>query len=401
MTRTVLMTLALPDGTGAHRMAAQFAGALQREGHRVILVCGSGRKVDADPLLLGGSDSGVRGEIEVLRRDGFQSQFAPSLVPELQRLVAREAVECVIGFQQADRKYATLAALRAGIPCVIHAGNQHTFWGPRPLPSLKEWLYGHLLRRGTDLVICTSEKVQAECVQRFRLPPDRTRVLPNGIDVRGFPRSDPDTTGRVRAELGLDPDDTVLVNVGRLDLQKGQDILLHAFAPIAAAHPRVKLVLVGAVTDSRNRERMDRFAHELRDFVAAHALGRQVIFAGWRDDIPRLLGASDLYVHAARWEGPPLCLSVLEAMAAALPVILTDCSGHPAGFENGTHGFVVASEAVQPLQDAVSRVVSSTREERRAMGKQARALALERYDQSALAVRFVEHVESVLSPRGS
>lgn len=394
---TVLMTLGLPDGTGAHRMAAQFARAFVREGHRVVVVSGSGRKAGDDSLLLGDSEAPAPDGIRILRREGFQRQFDWSLVSELRRLVARESAGCLIAFQQADRKYAMLAARRANVPCVIHAGNQHTFWGPGPVPALKAWLYGHLLRRWADLIVCTSGTVESEVVGRFGVPPERTRVQHNGIDVRGFPRPDPAAGERVRGEIGVAPDDVMLVNVGRLDVQKGQDLLLRAFAPIAASRPGVKLVLVGSVSGSPNRGRMEDFARELREFADSHDVEPRVIFTGWRDDVPELLGAADLYVHASRWEGPALCLAVLEAMAAALPVVSTDCSGHPAGFENGEHGFIVPAGAVEPLREAVDRLLASTEAERRAMGERARALALERYDIRAVGARFVDCVEDVMS----
>jgi glycosyltransferase involved in cell wall biosynthesis len=391
------MTLALPDGTGAHRVAAQLAAAFRREGHRVVLLCGPGSKADVDPLLLGDSEAPPAGDVTVLRHDGFRRALDWSLVSEIQRVVSREAVDCLVAFQQADRKYAALAARRAGIPFVIHAGNQHAFWGPWPVPPLKAQLYGWLLRRCADLIVCTSEAVQAEFVERFRVPAERTCVQPNGIDVHGLARPGARTLEGVRRELGVGPRDVLLLNAGRLDVQKGQDLLLRAFAPIAASRPDVKLALVGAVPGSRNRRRMERFAKELRDFAGSRGLGAQVVFTGWRDDVQRLLAAADLYVHSARWEGPALCLSVLEAMAAALPVISTDCSGHPAGFQNGRHGFIVASGAVRPLREAVERILALTREQRRAMGAGARALAVERYDSRVSSARCVALVEDLLS----
>lgn len=400
MSATVLMTLARPDGAGCHRMAVQLAGAFRRRGHRVVLLCGPGRKGDVDPLLHGDAAPPEATGVTVHRRDGFLRPFDPGLVRELDRLVDREAVDCLIGFQQADIKYAALAGWRAGVPCVIHGANRHTFWGPWPLPPLKGWVYGHLVRRGADLIVCTSDTVRTEFVHRFGVAAERTRIQPNGIDVRGFPRPDRKAAAGARRELGLAPDDVVLINVGRLAVQKGQDLLLRAFAPIAAAHPEVKLVLVGAVPGSGNRS-MERFETELRKQVDTRDLESQVVFTGWRDDIPLLLRAADAYVHAARWEGPALCLSVLEAMAAELPVISTDCSGHPAGFENGRHGFIVPAGAADPLRDAMDRLVSATRADRRAMGSRARELALKRYDSQESSARFVGHVESVVSRAGT
>lgn len=251
-------------------------------------------------------------------------------------------------------------------------------------------------RRSADLIVCTSETVQAEVVQRFRVPAGRTRVQPNGIDVLEFPLPGLREVEEARRELGLSPGDVVLMNVGRLDVQKGQDLLLRALAPIAASRPDLKLVLVGSVP-SPNRTRMGAYAGELRELARSHGMEEQVTFTGWREDVPRLLGAPDLYVHPSRWEGPALCLSVLEAMAASLPVISTDCSGRPRGFVDGEHGWVVPTGEVDALGEALSRALSTSADELRRIGARGRTLAERPYDIRRVGERFVELVEGTVS----
>lgn len=393
---TILMTLAHSDGTGAHRMATQFARALERQGYRVVLVCGSGRKADADPLLLGSSELPEPSGIKVIRRDGFLRSFDWSLVAELQDLVDREAAECVIGIQQADRKYAMVAARRAGVPCVIHAGNQHTFWGVWPVSRIKEWIFGHLPpeRRPDRLHLRDRPGRGRSAIPRPRRadPGPAERHRRSGIPPPGG-------SGRSRkrdASSASPPGDVVLMNVGRLDVQKGQDLLLRALAPIAASRPDLKLVLVGSVP-SPNRTRMGAYAGELRELARSHGMEEQVTFTGWREDVPRLLGAPDLYVHPSRWEGPALCLSVLEAMAASLPVISTDCSGRPRGFVDGEHGWVVPTGEVDALGEALSRALSTSADELRRIGARGRTLAERPYDIRRVGERFVELVEGTVS----
>jgi glycosyltransferase involved in cell wall biosynthesis len=83
-----------------------------------------------------------------------------------------------------------------------------------------------------------------------------------------------------------------------------------------------------------------------------------VDFAGWRDDVPAILHAADAYVHSSLWEGPPLPLAMLEAMASRLPFIGTDCSGYPAGFQNGRHGFIVPTGRAGELARAMEAVAA-------------------------------------------
>jgi glycosyltransferase involved in cell wall biosynthesis len=163
----------------------------------------------------------------------------------------------------------------------------------------------------------------------------------------------------------------------------------------------VKLLLIGSVVDSAHQRSSEAYADGLRELVRSNGMEERVIFAGWRDDIPLLLSASDSYVHSARWEGPPLCLAVLEGMAARRPVISTDCSGWPEGFAQGVHGYVVRTEDVDALAGAMRGILSASAAERREMGEAARRLAEESYDISVIGDRFVDLVEAATRPRSS
>jgi glycosyltransferase involved in cell wall biosynthesis len=277
------------------------------------------------------------------------------------------------------------------VPCIISAQNLHRFHGPWPVAWLKRRVYSRCMRRHTDLVVCTSQPVRRELVERFGVPAGVTRVLPNAIDVRNFPRHTTQQRQRVRRDLGIGDEQLLFVNVGRPARQKGQDLLLRAFAATAAERPEVKLALVGPA--ARAGRSVSPFERKLRQFAERRLDGR-VLLLGWRDDVPLLLAAADAYVHAARWEGWPL--AVLEAMAAGVPVIMTDCSGRPEGFRNGVHGEFVPSEDVEALADAMVRVASMSVPSRSAAGGAARELAEKHYDIRDVSRRFVDMVEEVL-----
>ncbi len=142
----------------------------------------------------------------------------------------------------------------------------------------------------------------------------RWSVIRNGVDLRHF-RPD-EGAGRVpaRAALpllsGLPTGAPLVVCVGRLCHQKGQDILLRAWQPVAAAVPGARLVLVG---DGPDRERLTAQAPP------------GVLFAGASRDTRPWLHAADVVVLPSRWEG--MALAPLEAMACGRPVVLSDVSG--------------------------------------------------------------------------
>jgi glycosyltransferase involved in cell wall biosynthesis len=389
---TCAITLALPDGTGAPRMAVFFCKALAEAGHRVVLVCG-----DVPPAA---RDAGGR-MLEEMRRFGVQIQMLPALrqltrpgtVASVREIVAQEGADCLISFQQRDQITALWAAYGAGVPCIVSAQNQYTFWGYWPVRKLKETMFACSTRRLTSLAVCTSEAVQRELVERFGLAREKTTVLPNGVDVRGFPEFSSEEKARARASLGVADDELLLINVGRIDVQKGQDLLIEAFRGVPSRR-RLKLVLVGGVSRGGNAHRMQVFYGKIRERVATAGLADRVIFAGWREDVPLLLSAADCYVHAARWEGWPLVL--IEAMAARLPVISTNCAGRPHGFEDGVHGMIVPSGQVEPLQSAMQDLIQVSEVSRTRMGAAARRLAETHYDIRALSRRFVKVVEETM-----
>ena len=203
---------------------------------------------------------------------------------------------------------------------------------------LKRWVYTRAVQDLADLIICPSGAVQDELTNSFGVRPEQTALVPNGVDVQGFPDFPDEEKSSIRTEFGVGPDELMLISVGRIDTQKGYDILLEAVSQVGTQDKPFKLVIVGGISNGPTRPQMERYQESLKSFVSENGLEGHVHFAGWRDDCPLLLRAADVYVHAARWEGWPL--AVVEAMSAELPIVTTDCSGRPFGFVDGEHGWV-------------------------------------------------------------
>lgn len=383
---TILITLDNPESTGAPRMALQYARALDAAGHRVLVACGPPSEAASSIL-----PELERVGLEVWRMPSATPSNAPTVLARLRRMVRREGVTCVMGFQQRDRVLACVLARLTGITCVISAQNQHVFRGEALERRAKAWIYGRALRLGSDLVICASEAVEDEVREKFGLEAERTRVVPNGIDVASFPVASPEEARRVRRELGVSEDERLLLNVGRIDPQKGQDLLLHAFSDLANGRRPIRLGVVGTVGRSSADAEARHYEERLRWIACGARMQSRVDFLGWRDDVPRLLAAADLYVHPSRWEGWPV--AVVEAMTAGLPVVASDCSGRPKGFRDGEHGWIVPTGDVAALREALSRALSRSPRELKEMGARARALARRHYDVGRLGERFVELVE--------
>ncbi|MFW5634164.1 MAG: glycosyltransferase family 4 protein [Erythrobacter sp.] len=197
--------------------------------------------------------------------------------------------------------------------------------------------------------------------------------LPNGVDTRFWHPG--------KAEGYSDSDSFELVTVGRLDPVKGFDVLIEAFAILRGRHPGARLTIVG---EGEERAALARQAERL-------GVESCIEFAGRRspEDLRTLLHRADLFVLPSRSEGMPL--SLLEAMACALPCVATDVGG--VGATCGEAGRIVAPEDPGALAEAMLAVARDPAA-RRALGEAARRRALE-FSAAKTFARYEEIVRSL------
>ena len=163
-------------------------------------------------------------------------------------------------------------------------------------------------------VVAVSRQTEAVLRQTLGLTPPRVVCVPNGVDVARFAALVPSPA--VRRDCGAGPDDFLILNIGRLENQKRQDVLLESLALLVQSQPSIRLCLAG--TGSRK--------HALARQAQESGLADKVRFLGARNDIAALLGAADLVAVASFWEGTSL--SLMESMAAAKPIVATDIPGN-------------------------------------------------------------------------
>jgi len=133
---------------------------------------------------------------------------------------------------------------------------------------------------------------------------------------------------------------------------------------------------------------------ELETQVTSLGLAGRVRFLGLRSDIPEVLGASDVFVLSSDFEGNPL--SVLEAMAAGLPIVSTAVGGVPSLLENGTSGLLVQHGDAAGLSSAMESLLAD-RKLRQAMGSAAARRARESFDVANMVHAYEEVYESLQS----
>lgn len=251
--------------------------------------------------------------------------------------------------------------------------------------GVKRWAYRYmerlLSRWFTDRIIYVSHRVCQEAIGLRVAPQDRSTVIENGIDLRPYNQVVDRKT--VREALGTPEDSTVFCFVGRFTEQKGVDVLLRAVARLRDQHTAFRVWLVG---DGPLRAQLEQ--HALKEGLASY-----VQFLGFRDDVPTLLGASDVFVLPSRYEALPL--SVLEAMAAGLPCIVTDVGDNAELVEDGITGIVVPPENSDALAAALERLLADP-EIRSRIGESARRKA-QQYSIERVAARIMEVYDDILT----
>ncbi|MEZ6048032.1 MAG: glycosyltransferase family 4 protein [Planctomycetaceae bacterium] len=323
--------------------------------------------------------------------------IGPKVIKTTVEETQKRKADCLIGFQQRDIPVALKASRELKLPGLTSFQNQHTFHGRWPLPRLKESVFARLVRDKLTMGICTSPAVQEELIHRFRVPLEKTCVIYNGVEVVNFPEVDSQETIRIRSEFGVGSDELMLVNVGRIDPQKGLDTLAKSFAEVKKKYPRrkVKLVQVGDVISGPNEHNVRKYRDMVAAYIKLQKLEDSFILAGWRNDCPSILKAADIYVHSAIWEG--WSLAVVEAMGARLPSIQTDCCGIPEHYEQGRHGYIVPSGNVESLANAMSQMIEFPAEKRREIGEAGFQFAAEYFEIRKTSQRFVKLVEENLN----
>lgn len=231
-----------------------------------------------------------------------------------------------------------------------------------------------------DLVIAPTRAIARKIEELGVRSP--VEVVPTGVPVDRFAAGDPAERRRTRLQLGLGPEDVVLLYTGRLSREKNLPLLLEAFRRLAAAVPSVRLVLVG---DGPLRETLQRS-------VADWGLSGRVRLTGAvaPDRIATFYRAADLYVFPSVTETQGLV--VVEAMAAGLPVVAVASEVSEEVLADGRAGLVVAPSADE-LARACRRLVEDDAL-RREMGRAAQQAA-RGYDSDQVLKRILGLYEAL------
>jgi glycosyltransferase involved in cell wall biosynthesis len=240
-------------------------------------------------------------------------------------------------------------------------GTEHNMWSSHH-PATR-WA-NRLTLPLEDVTIAVSDEVRASMPPRLA---ERTEVVIHGVDVDAIAGRRGERVA-ARAELGVGHDELLVVTVANLRAQKDYLTMLQAARRLSDAGEPVRFVSVG----------QGPLALELAGERDRLGLGERFQFLGYREDPVRVLVAADVFCLSSRFEGLPI--SLLEAMAAGLPVVVTRVGGVPSVVTDGREGRLVPPGDSVALAAALSQLRNPALRSRSAAaaGERARAFGIDR-----------------------
>jgi L-malate glycosyltransferase len=205
------------------------------------------------------------------------------------------------------------------------------------------------LSRFCDKVIAIGSDGAQALKELAGIPESKLEIIRAGVDPANYGES----KAAARRALGLKQEEKIAVIVARLFPEKNHRMLLEAFAEVIQGVDKARLLIVG--------EGVEEAA--IRQEIVRLNLQQQVILMGVRRDVARILAAADVFVLSSDREGLPI--AVLEAMAAAKPVVATDVGDLPLVVKDGKSGRIVPAKDPQAMAAALAEILSDEEKARR------------------------------------
>jgi glycosyltransferase involved in cell wall biosynthesis len=332
---------------GAQEVAMQVVASLDRSRFQPVLIAGPGGLLTQEACAL----------------EGVDVRIVPSLLREIHPLKDWRAFWELVGlFRRLHPKIVhthsskagilgRLAAWFAGVPCILHTIHGYgvtpaqPFWVRRSLIALERtvgWITTHW--------IAVSQADRRQGIEWGIFSASKVSVVRPGIDPMPFEvRMAAAERHRLRATLGIGPDQLLVGTVSCLKPQKSPEDFVRVAARVCQRLPMARCVLIG---DGALRPQVE-------ELLRAQGLEERVILLGWRRDVVALLKAFDVFVLTSRWEGLPCVL--LEARASRLPIVATRVGGADEAIVEHAHGTLHRPGDVQGMADRVCQILEDER----------------------------------------
>lgn len=288
---------------GAERCLARLATEVRRDRFEPTVYCLAPSPQGEATCLAPLEEAGIT----VYCLGGKTKWHFPLVLRRLSAIFKKNRPDVVQSFLFHANFMAAAAAHRAGIRPVISGIRVAERRSNIPL-----WA-NRYTDRWVDRYVCVSHAVAEFYKAKTHISPDKLLVIPNGIDLEGYPASNAPPIDL--SPLGISPQRRLACFVGRLEPQKGVQWLVETARQWLEKTPGCDLLIVG---EGPQRKLLESITQSIN-------IGSRVHFAGWRADVLQILARCELLVLPSAWEGMPNV--VMEAMSSGLPVVACDVEG--------------------------------------------------------------------------
>jgi len=374
----VLLVITRLELGGAQRVVLYTAEHLDRENFEVALAWGPGDRLDPEAAALD--------ELQLFPVSKLVRPVAPvsdlHALRDLRGVMRSFRPDVVHTHSSKAGILGRFAARRERVQSVVHTVHGFGFTPLQPAPMRFVFrAVEKLLARWTDHFITVSESDRRRGVELGLFPAERATVIRAGIDLAAF-RAASGGAG-VRRALGIPMTAPVVTQVGNFKPQKAPLDFVRVAKSVAARCPEAWFVMVG---DGPLRAAAEQLAR-------SSGVSARMVFCGWWDDVPALLDATTVSVLTSVHEGLPC--SVVEALAAGVPVVATAVDGTVEVIRSGVNGYLAAVGDIDALASGVtSLLLDATARARMAVAARD---GLDQFDRD-LMVRQQEDLYRCLGP---
>lgn len=360
----MFLITSMPVG-GQEVLLAQLVKGIDRDRFRPSITC-----------LKDEGELGERlaGEVSV-HANMIGGKYDVGVVGRLAQLFVEQEVDAVVTVGAGDKMFwGRLAAKRARVPAIISA--IHSTGWPDQIGRLNR-----MLTPITDAFVAVAESHGSYLIDQEHFPQKKVAVIPNGIDVERFDFNE-EARQQVRAEMGIANGAPCCGIVAALRPEKNHLLFLRAAQLVLGHQPDAHFVIIG---DGPEREKLEVAA-------ATPQLSGRVHFLGNRRDTPALLSAMDCFALTSHIEASPV--SILEAMAARLPVVATNVGSIHESVLEGETGFLVDSGDAKGISERITQLFAR-RDFAQSLGAAGRQRVVQRASLDSMIDGYQRLIESI------
>jgi len=335
--------------------------------NQLLLVLKNYDREKFQPFVCSLSEKGEIGQeiekigIKVFALNKLKHTFDYSIIKDICDIIKRERIQIVRTHQYHANFYGRIAAKKSKVPCIV-ASVHNVYTRDK---KLHRRIINRFLARFTDKIIAVSEEVKMDILKYDRISEDKVQVIYNGVDLNAFNESF--DKEQIKSKLGINPNVPVIGTVGRLTEQKGHIYLLQAILKLKHKFPDIKVLIVG------DGPLMD----ELKSYTSSSGLSNNVIFTGFRRDIPALLSIMDIFVFPSLWEGLPNAL--IEAMASGKAIIASNLPQIKEVLDSDGLGILVPPKDSDSISQSINFLLKNEKIVKK-MGNLAKNMACTRFN---------------------